>query len=345
MNYDACLADLRQNPRTWLVTGVAGFIGSNLMQTLLENGQTVVGLDDFTTGHQHNLNAVLAEVEVSHGQDAAKRFSFVEGSIQNPYDCMQACRGVDVILHQAALGSVPRSLKQPLRYHHNNSTGFVNMLEAARHSGVKRFVYASSSSVFGDSPVLPKLEDNIGKPLSPYALSKCSNEHYADLYGRVYDMECMGLRYFNVFGRRQDPQGAYAAVMPLWFKNFIHHLPVHINGDGETSRDFCYIDNAVQANILCGITDNPDAANTVYNVACGERTSLNQLFGMIRDLVAERYPHARDMQPNYRDFRPGDVRHSLADISRARNLLGYEVLADVREGLKRTADWYINALG
>lgn len=341
MNYDACLADLRQNPRTWLVTGVAGFIGSNLLQTLLENGQTVVGLDDFATGHKHNLETVRNEA----GPEAAARFTFHEGSIRNFDDCLKACQGVDIILHQAAYGSVPRSIERPLFYHENNATGFVNMLEAARQSGIKRFVYASSSSVYGDSPVLPKQEDNIGKPLSPYALTKLSNEHYADVYGRVYGLECMGLRYFNIFGRRQDPNGAYAAVIPLWFKNCIHNEPVYINGDGETSRDFCYIDNVMQANIQCGITTNQDAANTVYNIACEERTTLNELFTIIRDLVAQRYPHAKDIEPTYRDFRPGDVRHSLANIDRAKSLLDYDVLAKVRDGLVKTADWYMEALG
>ncbi|MCP4118767.1 MAG: SDR family oxidoreductase [Desulfobacteraceae bacterium] len=323
----------------WLVTGAAGFIGSNLVETLLKNDQQVTGLDNFSTGFQHNLDQVQQAVS----PDQWNRFTFIKGDICDPSTCKAACANQDYVLHQAALGSVPRSVEDPATTNANNITGFLNMLVAARDAGVKRFVYAASSSTYGDHPGLPKVEDEIGKPLSPYAVTKYVNELYADVFASAYGFKTIGLRYFNVFGKRQDPSGAYAAVIPLWFAALIKGETVFINGDGETSRDFCYIDNTVQANILAALAPD-DAANRVYNVAFGQRTTLNELFAMIRDRVAAKYPLAKDAQPEYRDFRAGDVRHSLADISRAINLLGYDPEFSVNQGLDVAADWYINNL-
>ncbi len=330
---------LRAQPATWLVTGVAGFIGSNLLQTLLELDQQVVGLDNFATGHRHNLD----EVERLVGPERWARFRFVEGDIREPTDCARACEGVDYVLHQAALGSVPRSLEDPQTTNAANIDGFLNMLVAARDAGVKRFVYAASSSTYGDHPDLPKVEERIGNPLSPYAVTKLVNELYASVFARCYGFRTIGLRYFNIFGRRQDPNGAYAAVIPKWFAGLIEGETVYINGDGETSRDFCYIDNCVQANLLAA-TAPDEAADQVYNVAYGERTSLNELFRLVRERVARRHPEAAGMEPVYRDFRPGDVRHSLADIGKARRLLGYEPSHSLAEGLDEAADWYLDNL-
>ncbi len=324
----------------WLVTGAAGFIGSNLVETLLRYDQQVTGLDNFSTGFQHNLDAVEAMVTPEQWQ----RFAFIKGDICDPFTCEAACNGQEYVLHQAALGSVPRSVEDPLTTNANNITGFLNMLVAARNAGVERFVYAASSSTYGDHPGLPKREDEIGKPLSPYAVTKYVNELYADVFASTYGFNTVGLRYFNVFGRRQDPMGAYAAVIPLWFASLIKGEAVFINGDGETSRDFCYIDNTVQANLLAALTTEDGAVNRVYNVAFGERTTLNQLFSMIRDRVMERYPGAAAARPVYRDFRPGDVRHSLADISRAKNLLGYDPQFSVSQGLDLAAQWYMENL-
>ena len=324
----------------WLVTGAAGFIGSNLVETLLKHDQQVTGLDNFSTGFQHNLDAVEATVT----PEQWGRFSFIRGDICDPSTCESACNGQDYVLHQAALGSVPRSVEDPLTTNANNITGFLNMLVAARDAGVERFVYAASSSTYGDHPGLPKREDEIGKPLSPYAVTKYVNELYADVFASTYGFKTIGLRYFNVFGRRQDPMGAYAAVIPLWFASLIKGEAVFINGDGETSRDFCYIDNTVQANLLAALAADEDAVNRIYNVAFGERTTLNQLFSMIRDRVMERYPNISGVQPVYRDFRPGDVRHSLADISRARKLLGYAPQFSVAQGLDLAAEWYMENL-
>ncbi|SIT67222.1 UDP-N-acetylglucosamine 4-epimerase [Ectothiorhodosinus mongolicus] len=320
----------------YLITGVAGFIGSNLLETLLKQNQTVVGLDNFSTGHQKNLVEVQSLVTAEQWQ----RFRFIKGDIRDLAACKQACDGVDVVLHQAALGSVPRSIEDPITANANNIDGFLNMLVAARDAKVKRFVYAASSSTYGDHPDLPKEEDKIGRPLSPYAVTKVVNELYADVFAKTYGMECIGLRYFNVFGRRQDPDGAYAAVIPKWTAALIKGEPVYINGDGETSRDFCYIDNAVQANLLAATTNNPDAVNQVYNVAVGDRTTLNELYGEIQQQLLSRYPHLEDARPTYRDFRPGDVRHSLADISKAANFLGYAPTHRLREGLTEAVDWY-----
>jgi len=335
--YQEIKQHLQGNQQTWLITGVAGFIGSNLLETLLKLGQKVVGLDNFSTGHHHNLDQVKAVVTSAQWQN----FQFIEGDIRNLKDCTTACSGVDYVLHQAALGSVPRSLEDPILTNENNITGFLNMLVSARDAQVKRFVYAASSSTYGDHPGLPKVEDLIGKPLSPYAVTKYVNELYTEVFSRCYGFKTVGLRYFNIFGQRQDPEGAYAAVIPKWVAGMIKNEPVYINGDGETSRDFCYIDNTVQANLLAATTDNPDAVGQVYNVAVGDRTSLNQLFESIRSLLEPRFPHLKDFKPTYRDFRAGDVRHSLADISKAENLLGYAPTHRIHEGLQEAMDWYV----
>jgi UDP-N-acetylglucosamine 4-epimerase len=321
-----------------LVTGAAGFIGSNLVESLLKSDHDVVGLDNFATGFQKNLSEVREVVS----DEQWARFRFIEGDIRDLSACHDASAGVDYVLHQAALGSVPRSIEDPINTNGNNIDGFLNMLVAARDAGVKRFVYAASSSTYGDHPELPKVEDKIGKPLSPYAVTKVVNELYADVFAKTYGIDCVGLRYFNVFGRRQDPDGAYAAVIPKWTSALIHGEPVFINGDGETSRDFCYIDNAVQANLLAATATHPKAGNQVYNVAVGDRTTLNKLFAEIRAQLLPRYPHLSDAQPTYRDFRPGDVRHSLADISKAQQLLGYAPTHRLQEGLCEAVEWYIS---
>ncbi|NHN36742.1 Vi polysaccharide biosynthesis UDP-N-acetylglucosaminuronic acid C-4 epimerase TviC [Pseudomaricurvus alcaniphilus] len=338
--YQSRCENLIETPRIWLITGVAGFIGSNLLEQLLRLGQTVVGLDNFATGHRKNLDDVRAAVGDSHWQN----FTFYEGDICDLAACQRAAKGVDYILHQAALGSVPRSLEDPIRTNQSNIDGFLNMLVAAKDAGVKRFVYAASSSTYGDHPELPKVEDRIGRPLSPYAVTKYVNELYADVFAKCYGLQSIGLRYFNVFGPRQDPLGAYAAVIPCWFQNILTRQPCMINGDGETSRDFCYIDNTVQANILAATSDNVDAINQVYNVACGQRTSLNQLFYLIRELVAAEFADLSDAEPHYREFRAGDVRHSLADIGKASSLLGYSPTHELADGIKQAADWYIKNL-
>jgi len=333
--------ELRVNPRTWLITGVAGFIGSNLLEELLRLDQTVVGMDNFATGHRHNLEKVRALV----GDAQWQRFTFHELDIRNIEHCKVAARGVDYVLHQAALGSVPRSINDPLTTNDTNSTGFLNMLVAARDAKVKRFIYAASSSTYGDHPGLPKREELIGKPLSPYAVTKYVNELYADVFARTYGIESIGLRYFNVFGPRQDPKGAYAAVIPRWIEELYRGTACRINGDGETSRDFCFISNTVQMNLLAATTSNPDALNQVYNVAFGVRTTLNQLFSEIRLRLAQRHEHVAGVQPEYVDFRAGDVRHSLADISKASSLLGYAPTHDLQQGLDVTTQWFLDEFG
>ena len=337
MQIEKTKKQLRENPKTWLITGVAGFIGCNLLEALLRLDQNVVGLDNFATGHQHNLDQIRQAVDPQQWQ----RFRFIEGDIRQLDDCRSACAGVDYVLHQAALGSVPRSLEDPITTNAANIDGFLNMLVAARDAEVARFVYAASSSTYGDHPGLPKVEDRIGRPLSPYAVTKLVNEQYADVFARTYGFKTIGLRYFNIFGAHQDPQGAYAAVVPKWTAAMIHNEPVWINGDGETSRDFCYIANTVQINLLAATADHPDATNQVYNVAVGDRTSLNELFEAIRSTLEPRFPHLKGFKPSYRDFRPGDVRHSLADISKARELLGYQPTHRIGEGLVEAMDWYI----
>lgn len=337
--YQKTQQDLVAAPKTWLVTGVAGFIGSNLLETLLKLNQTVVGLDNFATGYQKNLDEVQSLVSGEQWD----RFSFIEGDIRNFADCQKACSGVDYVLHQAALGSVPRSLADPITTNEVNISGFLSMLTAARDAEVKSFTYAASSSTYGDHPGLPKVEDKIGKPLSPYAVTKYVNELYADVFTRSYGFKSVGLRYFNVFGRRQDPDGAYAAVIPKWTAAMIKNDTVFINGDGETSRDFCYIENTVQANILAATTQNEDATNQVYNVAVGDRTTLNELFNAIKSALADNSV-TYEQEPTYRDFRPGDVRHSQADISKANGLLGYEPQFNISKGIDEAMAWYINSL-
>ncbi|MDE2628662.1 MAG: Vi polysaccharide biosynthesis UDP-N-acetylglucosaminuronic acid C-4 epimerase TviC [Burkholderiales bacterium] len=336
MPYEALQCALRAAPRTWLVTGAAGFIGSNLLQTLLELDQRVVGLDNFATGHQRNLD----EVESAVGAQRWARLRFIRGDIRELNDCRSACAGVDLVLHQAALGSVPRSLADPLATNAVNVDGFLNMLVAARDAKVGRFVYAASSSTYGDHPALPKVEDLIGAPLSPYAVTKYVNELYADVFGRSYGLKSIGLRYFNVFGPRQDPEGAYAAVIPKWIAAMIEGRPVQIYGDGKTSRDFCFVANAVQANLLAACADRDDALNQVYNVAVGDRTSLNELFELLRENLAPAHPHLRDARPAYGEFRPGDVQHSQADITKAAQRLGYRPSHRVAQGLAQAMPWY-----
>jgi UDP-N-acetylglucosamine/UDP-N-acetylgalactosamine 4-epimerase len=407
--YQHLQASLASSPKTWLITGVAGFIGSNLLETLLKLGQRVVGLDNFATGHQRNLDEVQSLVNPAQWAN----FSFIEGDIRNLEDCQKAMtfdpslraqrgnpslapallpfplgegRGegspnlslepsenstpVDHVLHQAALGSVPRSLADPLTTNATNITGFLNMLTAARDAKVKSFTYAASSSTYGDHPALPKVEDTIGKPLSPYAVTKYVNELYADVFARCYGFHTIGLRYFNVFGPRQDPEGAYAAVIPKWISSLIQGQPVHINGDGETSRDFCFIANVVQANLLAATVNelplpkamgnsllplplgegrgegsphffNESPVNQVYNIAVGDRTTLNELYAQLQRNLLPHYPQLQGAKPVYRDFRAGDVRHSLADISKAQRLLGYTPTQRIAEGLALAMPWYI----
>ena len=333
--YQEVCQGLIAEPKTWLITGVAGFIGSNLLEHLLKLDQVVVGLDNFATGYQRNLDEVQSLVTSEQWQ----RFSFIQGDIRNLEHCAQACDGVDFVLHQAALGSVPRSLNDPITTNAANTTGFLNMLVAARDAGVKSFTYAASSSTYGDHPALPKVEENIGKPLSPYAVTKYVNELYADVFARSYGFNAIGLRYFNVFGKRQDPDGAYAAVIPKWTAAMVRGEDVFINGDGETSRDFCFIENAVQANLLAATADAP-AKNEVYNVAVGDRTTLNTLFSALKEALGSNGV-VYEKEPVYRDFRPGDVRHSQADVGKAAEKLGYAPEYKIYEGIAKAMPWYL----
>lgn len=337
--YQTVCEQLQQAPKTWLITGVAGFIGSNLLETLLKLNQNVVGLDNFATGHQHNLEEVQSLVTPEQWAN----FKFYEGDIHNFEDCQKACAGVDYVLHQAALGSVPRSIADPITTNAANITGFLNMLTAARDAEVKSFTYAASSSTYGDHPALPKVEENIGKPLSPYAVTKYVNELYAEVFARTYGFKTIGLRYFNVFGKRQDPNGAYAAVIPKWTAAMIAGDDVFINGDGETSRDFCFIENTVQANILAAATQNDEAKNQVYNVAVGDRTTLNDLFNTIKAVLNENGV-TYTKEPVYCDFRAGDVRHSQASIEKIKALLAYEALYIIKEGIDISMKWYVGNL-
>ena len=335
--YQTVCEQLQHAPKTWLVTGVAGFIGSNLLETLLRLNQKVVGLDNFATGHQHNLDEVQNLVSTEQWAN----FKFYEGDIRNLEDCQKACTNVDYVLHQAALGSVPRSIADPITTNAANITGFLNMLVAARDAKVSSFTYAASSSTYGDHPALPKVEENIGNPLSPYAVTKYVNELYADVFARTYGFKAIGLRYFNVFGKRQDPNGAYAAVIPKWTAAMIAGDDVFINGDGETSRDFCFIENTVQANILAATTQSEEAKNQVYNVAVGERTTLNDLFNVIKIALNENgvtYTKA----PIYREFRAGDVRHSQASIQKINRLLSYQANYSIKDGIDVAMTWYVN---
>jgi UDP-N-acetylglucosamine/UDP-N-acetylgalactosamine 4-epimerase len=335
--YSAVQDELRAAPRRWLVTGAAGFIGSNLLETLLRLGQHVVGLDNFSTGHRHNLEDVRRSV----GADAWSRFSMIEGDIRDLDSCVAACRDAEIVLHQAALGSVPRSIDDPLTSHAANVDGFLNLLVAARDAQVRRFVYAASSSTYGDHPGLPKVEDQIGRPLSPYAVTKYVNELYAGVFERTYGIETVGLRYFNVFGPRQDPNGAYAAVIPRWIGRLLNGEHCTIYGDGETSRDFCYVANAVQANLLAAVAQGEGVTDQVYNVAVGERTTLSRLFELIRESLHELAPELPTTAPAYAGFRSGDVRHSLADITKIATRLGYQPTHTVGAGMAETLAWFL----
>jgi UDP-N-acetylglucosamine/UDP-N-acetylgalactosamine 4-epimerase len=337
---DSISSKLGERPRRWLVTGSAGFIGSHLLESLLRAGQEVTSLDNFATGHRSNLDEVRRLV----GEQAWAHHRFIEGDIADPAICDAACNDVEIVLHQAALGSVPRSINDPLNTHRANATGFLNMLVAAKNAGIKRFVYAASSSTYGDSPALPKVEDKIGRSLSPYAVTKLVNELYADVFGRCYGQATIGLRYFNVFGPRQDPNGAYAAVIPRWVAAMLAGQPCVINGDGQTSRDFCYVANAVQANLRSALVDDERAIGQVYNVAVGQRTTLTELQALIGATLKGRRPDLEILPPQYSAFRDGDVRHSLADVSKARTLLGYEPTHDVRSGMRESVGWYIDNL-
>ena len=344
--YAELLKQLPQSPKTWLITGVAGFIGSNLLESLLKLDQRVVGLDNLATGYLRNLEEVQGLVSPTQWAN----FQFIEGDICQPEDCRHACESVDYVLHQAALGSVPRSLADPIATNQTNITGFLNMLVAARDAKVKSFTYAASSSTYGDHPVLPKVEDVIGNPLSPYAVTKYVNELYAGVFARCFDFKTIGLRYFNVFGPRQDPNGAYAAVIPKWTAALLKGEPVYVNGDGENSRDFCFVDNAVQANLLAAATQNPQALNQIYNVAVGDRTTLNQLYGYLRTSLLALTAGSKlcqalsASQPVYRDFREGDVRHSQADISKAQQLLAFTPTHSIDQGISAATPWYLRQL-
>lgn len=333
--YEQAQKDLKANPKTWLITGVAGFIGSNLLETLLGLGQTVVGLDNFSTGYQHNLD----EVQQTVRPEQWARFTFIKGDICHLDDCKKAVSSVDYVLHHAAIGSVPRSIEDPIATNQSNIDGFLNMLVAAKDEGVQSFTYAASSSTYGDHPGLPKVEDQIGRPLSPYAVTKYVNELYAEVFSRAYGFDAIGLRYFNVFGKRQDPNGAYAAVIPKWAAAMIQDEEVFINGDGETSRDFCFVENVVQINLLAATAPN-EARNQVYNVAMGDRTTLNMLFNALKEaLVGNGVNYEKSA--SYRDFRAGDVRHSQADISKARAELGFEPEFRIYDGIRKAIPWYV----
>lgn len=323
-------------PKVWVITGIAGFIGSNLLEDLLALGQRVVGVDNFSTGHRSNLDEVLS---TSSGDPAQLRM--IEGDIRDLKTCRDACEGADYVLHHAALGSVPWSIDDPLKTNAVNVDGFVNMLVAAKDAGVERFVYASSSAVYGDTPANPQVEETLGRPLSPYAASKTTNETYAVAFQMTYGLQTIGLRYFNVFGRRQDPAGAYAAVIPRWIANLLRGERCRIFGDGETTRDFCYIANVAQANLLAATVTQENATGRAYNIACAESVSLNRLFRMMRDRLAIRHPRFATMVPQHDPFRPGDVRFSCANIETAQRMLSYSPTHTVAQGLAEALDWYV----
>jgi len=339
--FEELLERFKSEQKTWLVTGNAGFIGSNLVEFLLKHNQKVVGVDNFSTGYRHNIDDVLSQV----GEEAIKNFTFIEGDIADFETCVSACKGVDIVLHQAALGSVPRSIADPVTSNRSNITGFLNMLTAAKDAGIKRFVYASSSSVYGDSSELPKIEERTGNLLSPYAAMKMTNELYAAVFQKTYGMETLGLRYFNVFGRRQDPNGAYAAVISKWVGSLLEGKDVYINGDGETSRDFTYIDNVIQMNLLAGTTENEKAFGEAFNVAVGGRNTLNELYALINKALSEYIDSFIEKKAIYRDFRAGDIRHSNANISKARNFVGYVPTHDIYQGMEEAIEWYIHSIG
>ena len=335
-NFSQICESLKRDPKKWLITGVAGFIGSNILETLLKLEQEVVGLDNFSTGQLSNLNQVERSIEA----DLWQNFTFLEGDICDFKFCEKSCEGIEIVLHQAALGSVPRSIENPLKTNDVNISGFLNILESAKNEGVKSFVYAASSSTYGDHPDLPKVENIIGNPLSPYAVTKYVNELYAEVYKRTYDFNSIGLRYFNVFGPKQNPEGEYAAVIPKWVKSIINNEEIFIFGDGKTSRDFCYIENVIQANILASTVQIEEAKNQVYNIAMNDSTSLNELFKLISEELQDSGINYK-LQPKFLDFRKGDVRHSRADINKAISLLGYAPLFDVSKGIKSSMPWYI----
>lgn len=337
-NYQRVHRQLLREPRGWLVTGAAGFIGSHLVQQLLALGQRVVGLDDYSTGHRSNLSAVLDSL-----RGPAPAFTMLEGDIRDPVTCRRACAGADVVLHHAAIGSVPRSIADPLTTNSVNVGGFVNMLAAARDAGVRRFVYASSSAVYGDTPLQPQVEPHLGRPLSPYAASKLANELYAVAFHRTYGLPTVGLRYFNVFGERQDPNGAYAAVIPRWISSLLSGESCVIHGDGETTRDFCHVANVVQANLLAAMAPEPRIAGQVYNIASGRATSLNTLFALLRDLLTDEEPAIALAQAAYEPFRVGDIRVSSASIDKARHEFGYTPTHAVAAGLAATIGWYVRS--
>jgi UDP-N-acetylglucosamine 4-epimerase len=328
---------LKTKQKTWLLTGNAGFIGSNIMEFLLNHNQKVVGIDNFSTGFQHNIDDVLSKLT----KNQVSNFTFIEGDISNLSVCVEACNGIDIVLHQASLGSVPRSIEDPINSNNSNVTGFLNMLTASKDAGIKRFVYASSSSVYGDSKELPKIEERTGNLLSPYAVTKATNELYAKVFKETYGMETIGLRYFNVFGRRQDPNGAYAAVVPKWIGSLLNDEAVYINGDGKSSRDFTYIDNVIQMNILAGLTNNSKAFGEPFNVAVGGRDSLNELYDLLNEELSSNIEKFHKKEAIYRDFRVGDIRHSNADISKAKDYLGYEPTHNIYSGMKEAIVWYI----
>ncbi len=344
IKYEQLQEYLKNNQNTWLVTGVAGFIGSNLLEKLLILNQKVVGLDNFDTGHQYNIDQAIQDANSATGKDLSNNFKFINGDIRDLDDCKKACSGADYVLHQAALGSVPRSIEDPINTNRANIDGFLNMLVASKDANVKRFVYAASSSTYGDHPDLPKVEDKIGNPLSPYAVTKVVNELYASVFAKTYGFKTIGLRYFNIFGKRQDPYGAYAAVIPKWVAAILNKEGVFINGDGETSRDFCYIDNTVQMNLLAATTDNDEATDQVYNVALNDRTSLNKLYQMIEERLIQRTQGLEKKEPIYQDFRAGDVRHSQANIDKAQTLLDYQPKYMISEGMDEAMDWYVGNL-
>jgi len=342
--YEKLQEFLKKNKKTWLITGVAGFIGSNLLEKLLTLNQKVVGLDNFETGYEKNLVEAIQDANNNLGKDLSNNFHFIKGDINELNDCIRACKNVDYVLHQAALGSVPRSIKDPINTNKANVDGFLNMLLASKDAKVKRFVYASSSSVYGDHADLPKIENQIGNPLSPYAVTKVVCELYANVFSKNYNIESIGLRYFNIFGKRQDPNGAYAAVIPKWIASMIKNENIYINGDGKTSRDFCYIENAVQINLLAAISDNKSSINQVYNVALDDSTSLNELYKMIKIGIMQRVPGTEIKEPIYQDFRLGDVKHSQANINKARTLLGYDPKYIISKGINKSLDWYVKNL-
>ena len=338
LNYQEASDYLKNNKHTWVLTGVAGFIGSNLLERLLDSQQIVVGLDNLSTGHLGNIKDVTSKYDKTY---IDQHFTFHEGDIKNIDTCQMICANADFVLHQAALGSVPRSVKDPISTHNSNINGFLNMCLAARDNEIKRFIYASSSSIYGDHPSLPKVEARIGNPLSPYAVTKLVNEIYAKNFSQTYGLETIGLRYFNIFGKRQDPEGEYAAVIPKWISTILNNESIFINGDGQTTRDFCYIENVVQANILSALSTNHEAVNDVYNIAVNNTTSLLELFEIISDILLKNIDGLDIKEPTFRDFQDGDVRHSQGSIDKAKNLIGYDPSHTIRDGLEEAIHWYI----